>query len=146
MKTKKCAYCEQDLDLARFRWKNKEKGWLQPYCIDCNKEYNRSHYVKNKAKYINKAKKYNQEYKQQISQKLLEYFSNHCCVDCGNSDPRVLEFDHVNGKTNNISTMVSDKYTWSKILEEISRCEVRCANCHRIVTMERLGSHRLNWI
>jgi hypothetical protein len=44
----------------------------------------------------------------------------------------VLEFDHVRGvKVRNISEMVRGKFSWRRILEEIEKCEVRCANCHR---------------
>jgi len=43
----------------------------------------------------------------------------------------VLEFDHVRGeKTCDIGTMLSH-YCWARILEELQKCDVRCANCHR---------------
>ncbi len=71
------------------------------------------------------------------------YFSNHPCVDCGNSDIRVLEFDHVRGrKTDGISHLLSQGYGWPRIEAEISKCEVRCANCHRIKTVESRGFWR----
>lgn len=143
---KTCAYCKTDLPEELFRWKNKSKGWRQPYCIECNKKYNRQHYKENKRKYLEKAQAYNSHYKKEISERLFDYFSSNHCVDCGNSDPRVLEFDHVRGKSKNISSMISDKNAWNKILDEISKCEVRCANCHRIVTMERAGAYRIDWI
>ena len=53
------------------------------------------------------------------------------CIDCGESDPIVLELDHVHGeKYRNVGDMMSG-YGWKRILAEISKCEVRCANCHR---------------
>lgn len=62
------------------------------------------------------------------------------CADCGIKDPRVLEFDHVRGnKAGNVSVMVSHGLAWARILEEIAKCEVRCANCHVLVTAERGG-------
>lgn len=69
---------------------------------------------------------------------LIEYLTTHPCVDCGNSDIRVLEFDHVGIKTDAISELL-DK-SLDRIKNEIKQCEVRCANCHRIKTMER-GKH-----
>lgn len=57
------------------------------------------------------------------------------CVDCGYNDHAVaLDFDHMDGKTSNISSLKSIK----AVLEEIDRhnCVVRCSNCHRVKTFE----------
>ena len=60
------------------------------------------------------------------------------CVDCGEGNPLVLDFDHVRGKKfANISRMVQCSYSVEKLKEEIRKCEVRCSNCHRIKTHER---------
>lgn len=59
------------------------------------------------------------------------YLSTHPCVDCGEGDPIVLEFDHVYGvKRLAVSHMIGS-FSWATIAEEIGKCEVRCANCHR---------------
>ncbi|MEO8263129.1 MAG: hypothetical protein ABI566_11230 [Pseudolysinimonas sp.] len=61
------------------------------------------------------------------------------CVDCGNQDIRVLEFDHVRGaKVANVARMVLDA-SLDRVIAEIEKCEVRCRNCHAIATYERLG-------
>jgi len=61
------------------------------------------------------------------------------CVDCGIADIRVLEFDHVRGtKVAAISIMMRDA-SFEKLRAEIAKCEVRCANCHAIVTYRRRG-------
>lgn len=68
----------------------------------------------------------------------LEYLLSHPCIDCGYSDPRALEFDHVKGKKkDNVSTLCMKARSLDLIKEEIAKCEVRCANCHNIVTYER---------
>lgn len=75
--------------------------------------------------------------------KLEKYLMGHPCVDCGNSDIRVLEFDHVKGnKRFDIGKAVNSKYGWETVLEEIEKCEVVCANCHKIRTNERCNSWR----
>lgn len=67
----------------------------------------------------------------------------HPCVDCGESDPIVLEFDHVKGKKlNNIMTLVNWVAASSTLDEEIKKCSVRCANCHRRITVKRSKSWR----
>lgn len=68
------------------------------------------------------------------------YLKTHSCVDCSESDYVVLEFDHVRGKKkDNISRMVYGSSIKS-LEEEISKCDVRCANCHRRKTKLELKS------
>ena len=63
------------------------------------------------------------------------------CVDCGNKDIRVLEFDHIEGKDYSISSLIRSASNMDKLNEELSKCEVRCANCHRI----RYSLENNNW-
>jgi len=61
------------------------------------------------------------------------------CIDCGETNPVVLDFDHVKGnKIMCISNMVRNSYSIETIKKEIKKCEIRCANCHRIVTYNRI--------
>tara|TARA_R110001583_G_C5432044_1_gene388950 strand:+ start:131 stop:418 length:288 start_codon:yes stop_codon:yes gene_type:complete len=54
-----------------------------------------------------------------------------CCVDCGEKDSIVLDFDHVRGeKVGSIADMGSS-HSISSLKKEMRKCEVRCANCHR---------------
>lgn len=78
-------------------------------------------------------RKLQKRFRQRKRARLVEYLKTHPCVDCGNTDARVLEFDHRRDKKFGIGTSVSSGHiSWEKVLEEIIKCEVRCANCHRI--------------
>jgi IS30 family transposase len=61
------------------------------------------------------------------------------CADCGYAGhSAALDFDHVHGdKQFNVGQMASDHRPWEQIEAEIAKCEVVCANCHRIRTYER---------
>lgn len=62
------------------------------------------------------------------------------CVDCGyNANPRALDFDHLPGavKRFTVAAGVISGRSLDEILAEITKCEVVCANCHRIRTAER---------
>lgn len=66
------------------------------------------------------------------------YLLSHACVDCGESDPIVLEFDHVRGiKLSDIADMKWSYASIQKIQDEMAKCDVRCANCHRRITYSR---------
>jgi len=72
---------------------------------------------------------------------LINFFVAHPCVDCGEPDPVVLEFDHLERKAFDIGQALPYR-NWQSILDEISTCEVVCANCHRRRTARRKGSLR----
>lgn len=54
------------------------------------------------------------------------------CRRCGESRAPCLDFHHPDEKTETISKMVNDGYSWDNIRDEIDRCTVLCANCHRL--------------
>lgn len=60
------------------------------------------------------------------------------CVDCGERDPVVLDFDHVGPKRRTIAQL-TPVASLQRLKEEIAQCEVRCCNCHRMVTYARRG-------
>jgi mono/diheme cytochrome c family protein len=70
------------------------------------------------------------------------YLREHPCVDCGEPDIVVLEFDHLRDKVANISQMVGSGVRWERIAAEIEKCEVVCANCHRRRTARAFGYPR----
>ena len=58
------------------------------------------------------------------------------CFDCGyDANADALQFDHVRG----VKVMTVHAAAWDprRMIAEINKCEVRCANCHAIVTQER---------
>lgn len=75
-----------------------------------------------------------------IRANLLQYLSTKACVDCGEKDPIVLEFDHRTSKEKFkiIANMLSGHYSWQSVEREINKCDIRCANCHRRKTYSQL--------
>ena len=129
MKTKTCVRCKEALPVSQFAWKDKSRGYLSSWCKQCHREYDRTHYRENKAYYKAKGARSRKKAKKQAMKFLRQYLDTHPCVDCGESDTLVLEFDHVKGKGKDVASMTCDSI--EKIKEELKRCEVRCANCHR---------------
>lgn len=100
-------------------------------------KYNPEYYIKNKDKFVESAIKSYRLVKKRNRDYIIAYLQDHPCVDCGESDIIVLDFDHVRGqKQYNISDIVRG-HTLETIQKEIAKCEVRCSNCHRRVTYKR---------
>jgi hypothetical protein len=60
------------------------------------------------------------------------------CVDCGyNKHPAALEFDHLPGHTKSFGLGIGYMRSWESVLLEIAKCEIVCANCHRVRTESR---------
>ncbi len=70
---------------------------------------------------------------------VLEVLAFGGCVDCGERDPVVLDFDHVTDKTDTVARLLTTQASWVRLKIEIAACEVRCANCHRLATHARQG-------
>jgi len=139
-----CPGCDHERDVERdFAWKNKKDGTRQRWCKFCQAEANKTHYQNNKQVYLDRATSRNARVNTENKQRLYAYLSSHPCVDCGETDIRVLEFDHVRGdKTLTIARLLDYATSWATIEAEIAKCEVRCANCHRIKTLDGRGSWR----
>ncbi len=76
------------------------------------------------------------DYKSRVDSRsfLIEFKKKSACVDCGNNDWRVLQFDHVGKKRGNLSEMANGGFAISSLIREIEECVIRCANCHQIKT------------
>lgn len=62
-----------------------------------------------------------------------EYKSGHGCCKCGVTNPIVLDFHHKDGTNKEFGIASLRREVGSRRLqEEIVKCEVLCANCHRI--------------
>lgn len=70
---------------------------------------------------------------------LREYLLAHPCVDCGEADPVVLEFDHRSEKRLAVGTICGMGWSVTALMAEIAKCDVRCANCHRRKTARAQG-------
>jgi hypothetical protein len=100
----------------------------------------RNHYLSNKQKIIDRAKKHTKIYRDRNAKFVQEYLKDHPCVDCGESDPIVLEFDHVRGqKRKDVSNLWRSGASIKSLIDEFAKCDIRCANCHRRKTHKELG-------
>lgn len=125
---KVCCRCRATKPEVAFFRKAKAKDGRQSYCKVCAHEDIVAWYTANKARHYagTTARKHRNITALRI------YVSALTCMDCGEADPVVLEFDHVRGnKVWTISQMLHNGWSMRRIMEEVAKCEVRCANCHK---------------
>ena len=72
---------------------------------------------------------------------IREYKASKGCMDCGEKDPIVLEMDHRNrnDKSFNVGDKVKLGFSLERMSEELKKCDVVCANCHRRRTAKQMG-------
>jgi hypothetical protein len=136
---KRCPGCHETKPVDEFNWKIKSRNLRQWLCRPCYRAHKKARYRSDPASHQQRTSQDRRRRYQENVSNILTYFKTHPCVDCGESDPPALDFDHVRGvKRENISRMLW-KNEWARVWEEIQKCDVRCANCHRRRTAEQFG-------
>lgn len=169
---KACASCGEEKSLDKFGYAHWRSGWKQKRaadpekyrdsCKDCTKAKNgveadpefkadRRGRPTKKARAPSRntpeGRKYQRMQKRSLRARAraacLRYLASKGCEDCGERDPRVLEFDHLDPKRKKaaIALLLSQGYSWGneKVRKEVRKCRVLCANCHRKHTIEQQG-------
>jgi hypothetical protein len=127
---RRCGRCRHELPLECFNRLGDGHQW---WCRTCFAAYFRARgdLHRDQSKAAKRARIHS------LRAHVLEYLRGHPCVDCGESAPVVLEFDHIGEKTAGIAALVAAGATLAALKEEMSRCEVVCVNCHRRRTARR---------
>lgn len=136
-----CTLCLETKDVLEFSVLRTKGGILNARCKSCVNDISKKRYYGNieyERARLNAAKAKGAK----VSRKFLaDYLKSHPCVDCGLTDIRLLEFDHVDSasKVNGVARLAMMGYSIAKVQKEIDKCEVRCRNCHTLKTYERAG-------
>lgn len=133
---KQCTKCKENKSLENFARIARYNDGHNTQCKQCRKKMDASRYKANKERF----KIQTQRDKGILRAKVLKYLFAHPCIDCGESNPIVLEFDHRDPKTK--TAEISKLYSWNKILKEIDKCDVVCANCHKKRTAKTFEWYR----
>ena len=141
--TKKCKYCDEVYKISDFSWKIKNKGVRSNKCKPCTNEYSKAHYKLYKHDYIERSRKNTKKYREEGRNLIYEFKLGNPCTSCGETNPIVLEFHHLDPKTkrNDVSNMATHGYSVESIEKEIEKCIILCANCHRKKTAKQQNWH-----
>lgn len=109
-----------------------------PIAREALNQYNRDRYSKNKEA----ARAYGRR-KYYAAREKLDALKSKPCVDCNNSfPPECMDFDHLPGQQKLFAIGITKTRSWESIQAEIDKCDLVCANCHRIRTTARKREHR----
>jgi hypothetical protein len=125
-----CSRCSRLLGESSF---NRHRNGLQWWCRDCFKRY----YDEQRAHHRRRNNALKTARVREAQFFVLDYLQTRPCVDCGETDVVVLEFDHLSVKRAEISTLVRRGVLLPVLETELARCEVVCASCHRRRTARR---------
>lgn len=116
METKICSKCGIEKPITEFNWRSKKDGTHRSECKECHCKFMKNKYSD----------------KREEVQLLKESLK---CQKCGyNSYGAALDFHHLDPsqKDQRVVRLISNRYSLDKVKEEIKKCIVLCANCHRV--------------
>lgn len=138
---KTCNTCKELKPLEDFQKRATNKDGRTGKCKLCKRKYDNEHYASHPQRRV-EIRESNSKRVKIIQDWIRDYLAINHCVDCGESDLIVLEFDHRGNKEFNVSSMMRG-HSLENVKKEVAKCDVRCANCHRRKTAATLGSWRL---
>ena len=137
-----CRVCKLAKPLSSFPYRSRERDLRQTICLLCQRVVARAWYLR-RAPDARRLEGYRAKTREELIARVDRYLDDHPCVDCGETNPVLLDFDHVRDKTAAIASLVRQSVSWSDVELEIAKCEVRCANCHIRKTARQFGFYRI---
>jgi hypothetical protein len=129
-----CPGCKQSRSEEEFARSSIRRDGLQSMCKICKRALDAARYQRKKDLYRQR-----NALRVIATRAAVRELKNKPCVDCKQMHPwYVMDFDHLSDKISSVSAMVGAGLSLSKIKTEIAKCDLVCANCHRIRSHERL--------
>lgn len=128
LKQKRCSQCNKPQPLKNFYKAARQCDGLRPDCRICQNEKRRQH--------------------SRIRSAIMRlWFEGKQCVDCGETDVRVLQNDHIENNKSHWSTGTNIRCLMQNstpnIVDELKKCEIVCIHCHRLRTFKRLDEQKI---
>ena len=128
---KECNRCHIVKEDSEFAFRNKAKGKLQPYCKECKREIDKELYTSNHSDRRRKIRNRQNKVQTNLKELLTDIKKNSKCTICGENRWWVLDFHHIRDKRFEVSSLARRGCSLETFKEEIDKCIVVCANCHR---------------
>ena len=136
---KQCSKCNVSKEFSDFSKDSTRKDGHDPHCKSCKSAYQKARFKQDSA-YRKAQNDHHRDHVNRNREYVYAILQKSKCIDCEDDRWQVLEFDHVNGtKRKSICDMIRLGFSISSIDNEIAKCEIRCANCHRLKTAKQFG-------
>lgn len=133
---KRCSVCQILKEPSEFNRNSSRKDGLQGKCRVCSKRLGKEHYQADITYYRTKMLS-----RRANTLELVRRLKEQPCVDCGGLFHfAAMDFDHLDESTKIGSIASLARYSgWSyeRLLSEVAKCDLVCANCHRVRTYNR---------
>ena len=133
---KVCVTCGLPKEEEEFNWRYKALGIRQPSCRECQHGHQARFYQNHQDEEKERTRRRRVNAREEARAFVYQYKITHPCVVCDETDPVVLDFDHIRGKGATINQLVNEGASIERIIIEIALCQVLCSNCHRKKTYE----------
>lgn len=132
---KNCSSCKHTKPLTEFNKYKRSSDGYDYRCKSCQRASNKKWCDSNWDKKIEQQRARCIE----LRDKLRLYKEERGCLTCTECDPICLELHHLDPSSKDIdpSDMVSNGWSWDRMMTEIVKCVVLCSNCHKKVHEER---------
>lgn len=141
---KSCTNCNVEKNILSFSKSKYTLDGLNRKCKDCQSSYYKSRKSEHRLSVIAWENKRNKSLRDIVIDRL-----RFGCIDCGESNILTLEFDHrekKDSRRHSISTLMNDRVSDERLIEEINKCDTRCANCHVIKTAHDRGYWKIGYL
>lgn len=131
MKRKKCSKCGKRKPITEFNRHAQTRDRLRPECKKCFGEASRAY-----REARSDIRREQRMARQEDNRRLILTAKGDRCQRCsGRFPPYVLEFHHRDPREKSFNITPS-RHMAARVLQEIAKCDVLCANCHRTVEWE----------
>jgi hypothetical protein len=139
---KECTRCKETKNENCFPKSSRDKTKTYNQCIICRRKLIKTHYENNKNDYYERVKLRREDFCRYLNE-----LKSNPCTDCGRSYGFwVMHYDHLDPdkKLMDVSGFKGRSCNIKKLLQEISKCELVCANCHADRTYKRIVAKKGN--
>lgn len=117
METKVCSKCKSEKSLSEFYPQKSHKDGVMSMCKECFNKLCTDRWIRRKKHYI----------------ELLGGECEHCHIKLNDTNYAIFDFHHKDPNTKEYSWTKLRLFSDSRIRKELSKCQLLCANCHRLV-------------
>lgn len=130
---KTCSRCNLEKPVSEMGVDKRSSTGVGVWCVSCHKAYTREYWIRNRAKVTEKLRQH-----RRVRHDELAALKDKPCMDCNRKFPsEAMDFDHVSDdKVKGVGRMTT--HHPNALLAEVAKCELVCANCHRLRTKNRL--------